>query len=396
MNYRSLHIQSLCEKVRFAGCPRSACAIVYVRGEKIYPPLRHTARTTNLAVRGWSSTNAHPNGRRTTQYTRRVFRYFTMCGERLLSEPPALAVCAVASWRRRAHTEEHGRTGAGVSRRLTWPKPLPNHLIVGAVVGVAGGWARSRAGSHTAVHAAAKRNAIDLARPPPVLEFDRRDASISSWGGPGPGYEWPQLEPRNLRPISRTMCGSLRRETRTPPISQAFTPPGQVPAADRHQGKGRGSNDTENLGAAAKHVVDAASNELYVERGRARSRGIIDMVSTRRRFVQPTGRIRQAGPTTAIYAAVRAAALFTGGAGCPSMRTSERSTIVRSSARCIVRRGIFARRPRVRLRPHERSPSGLSKRRHVCSEAFIAKETLASGSVWDIGFSWIRSSSLRS
>ena len=26
---------------------------------------------------------------------------------------------------------------------------------------------------------------------PPVLEFDQAGNLVSSWGGPGPGYEWP-------------------------------------------------------------------------------------------------------------------------------------------------------------------------------------------------------------
>ena len=29
---------------------------------------------------------------------------------------------------------------------------------------------------------------------PPVLEFDQAGTLVSWWGGPGPGYEWPQLE----------------------------------------------------------------------------------------------------------------------------------------------------------------------------------------------------------
>ena len=29
---------------------------------------------------------------------------------------------------------------------------------------------------------------------PPVLEFDAAGAFIQAWGGPGPGYEWPESE----------------------------------------------------------------------------------------------------------------------------------------------------------------------------------------------------------
>ena len=42
-----------------------------------------------------------------------------------------------------------------------------------------------------------------------------------------------------------------------------------------HQGKGGGSNDTENLGAPANMVLDAAANELYVADGYVNHRVIV-------------------------------------------------------------------------------------------------------------------------
>ena len=42
-----------------------------------------------------------------------------------------------------------------------------------------------------------------------------------------------------------------------------------------HQGKGQGSNDTQNLGAAAHMVVDRAANELYVADGYVNHRVIV-------------------------------------------------------------------------------------------------------------------------
>src|ERR1035437_2409249 len=75
-----------------------------------------------------------------------------------------------------------------------WPKPLPNHWIVGAVAGVA-------VDAHDHVWIVHRPSTLQPNETrsiwhaaPPVLEFDRDGTLVSSWGGPGPGYEWPELE----------------------------------------------------------------------------------------------------------------------------------------------------------------------------------------------------------
>ena len=76
----------------------------------------------------------------------------------------------------------------------SWPKPLPNHWIVGAVVGVA-------VDSHDHIWITHRPSTLQpnetrsiWKAAPPVLEFDQAGTLVSSWGGPGAGYEWPQLE----------------------------------------------------------------------------------------------------------------------------------------------------------------------------------------------------------
>jgi NHL repeat len=54
-----------------------------------------------------------------------------------------------------------------------------------------------------------------------------------------------------------------------------FTRGGKFLMQIGHQGQSRGSNDTENLGAAANLVVDAPENELYVADGYANHRIIV-------------------------------------------------------------------------------------------------------------------------
>ncbi len=80
-----------------------------------------------------------------------------------------------------------------------WPKPLPNHWVIGNTIGVSVDaqdhvWIIHRAGSLEAkeVYATANPPAAECCTPaPPVLEFDQAGNLVASWGGPGQGYDWP-------------------------------------------------------------------------------------------------------------------------------------------------------------------------------------------------------------
>src|SRR5439155_22434101 len=80
-----------------------------------------------------------------------------------------------------------------------WPKPLPNHWIMGNVIGVSVDaqdhiWIIHRAASleRMETYAEADPPASDCWVPaPPVLEFDETGNLIGHWGGPGQGYDWP-------------------------------------------------------------------------------------------------------------------------------------------------------------------------------------------------------------
>ena len=83
-----------------------------------------------------------------------------------------------------------------------WPKPLPNHWILGNVIGVSADaqdhiWIIHRGlGSLEAkeVYATTDPPQAECCLPaPPVLEFDQAGNLIGHWGGQGgPGYEWPE------------------------------------------------------------------------------------------------------------------------------------------------------------------------------------------------------------
>src|SRR6187551_3202532 len=84
-----------------------------------------------------------------------------------------------------------------------WPKPLPNHWILGSVTGVAVDaqdhiWIvhrgadslTARTENGTGTNPPTAENCCSPA--PPVLEFDMDGNLISHWGGPGQGYDWPK------------------------------------------------------------------------------------------------------------------------------------------------------------------------------------------------------------
>jgi hypothetical protein len=106
---------------------------------------------------------------------------------------------------------------------------------------------RITSGSRIALDAAAERDAIVLAAAPPVLEFDQQGNLVSSWGGPGAGYEWPQLE-HGIYVDDRDhvwLGGGGEKDAQI----LKFTRQGRFVMQIGRQGQGRGSNDTQNLGA---------------------------------------------------------------------------------------------------------------------------------------------------
>ena len=81
-----------------------------------------------------------------------------------------------------------------------WPKPLPNHWIMGNTIGVSVDskdhvWIIHRGGSLEAkeVYATTNPPGSECCVPaPPVLEFDQEGNLLGHWGGQdGPGYVWP-------------------------------------------------------------------------------------------------------------------------------------------------------------------------------------------------------------
>src|SRR5437870_2553562 len=81
-----------------------------------------------------------------------------------------------------------------------WPKPLPNHWVLGSTIGLSVDsrdhvWIIHRPATvEDNFKAADFTPAIGACCKvaPPVLEFDAEGNLVNSWGGPGTGYEWPE------------------------------------------------------------------------------------------------------------------------------------------------------------------------------------------------------------
>jgi len=267
-----------------------------------------------------------------------------------------------------------------------WPKQLPNHWLVGAVVGVAVDandhvWITHRPST---LQPNETRSFWKAA--PPVLEFDQAGNLVSSWGGPGAGYEWPQLEHGIYidHQDNVWLGGGGDKDAQI----LKFTRQGKFLLQIGHQGKNGGSNDTQNLGGTANMVVDAAANELYVADGYVNHRVIVFDATTgayKRHWgaygkkpddsyfstagerlpgpfsgtVQHENRPSQYdpnGPPPPQFRIVHAVRISNDGLVYVCDRTNDRIQVFRKD-------GTFVQ------------------------EAFIAKETFGSGSVWDIGFS---------
>ena len=108
---------------------------------------------------------------------------------------------------------------------------------------------------------------------PPVLEFDQAGKLVSSWGGPGEGYEWPENE-HGIFVDQKDfvwLAGNGGKDTHL----LKMTKQGKFVKQFGRQGKRGGNADTENLAGAANLTVDPMSNEVYIADGYRNRRVIV-------------------------------------------------------------------------------------------------------------------------
>jgi hypothetical protein len=268
----------------------------------------------------------------------------------------------------------------------TWPKPLPNRWLVGAVVGVHVDsrdhvWIVHRPGT---LQPNETRSIWTAA--PPVLEFDAEGNVVSAWGGPGTGYEWPDLEHGIYLDHEDNVWLGAGGEKDAHLLK--FTRAGKFLLQIGRKGKNGGSNDTQNLGGAANVTVDRESNEVYVADGYVNHRVIVFDATTGayKRHWGAYG--KKPDDTFFTSAGERLPGPFRGvvqhenkpsnydpdGPPPPQFRIVH---VVRIAKDGLV---YVCDRTNDRIQVFRKDGS-------FVKEGFVAKRTLGSGSVWDIGFS---------
>ncbi|GJE45654.1 hypothetical protein [Methylobacterium soli] len=162
-----------------------------------------------------------------------------------------------------------------------WPKRLPNDWIMGQAAGVAVDaqdrvWVVQRPRTLTDDEKAASLDPprTKCCKPaPPVLVFDQAGTLVSSWGGPGAGYDWPQNEHGiHIDPAGFVW---LAGNGETDGQILKFTQDGRFVLQIGKPGPQTNSLDITRLGKPAAMQVDPETNELYVADGYFNHRVIV-------------------------------------------------------------------------------------------------------------------------
>ena len=170
-----------------------------------------------------------------------------------------------------------------------WPKPLPNHWLLGSTIGVS---VDSRDhvfiihrdntfNERTEIGAATDPpTTLECCVPaPPVLEFDPEGNLVGHWGGPGEGYDWPESNHGiTIDPMGNAWIGGngpgdsqILKFTRDGKFLKQFGRPGArrvAAAAGAEEPSWAGdSHDKESFGRVAKISFNPQANEAYVADG---------------------------------------------------------------------------------------------------------------------------------
>ena len=255
-----------------------------------------------------------------------------------------------------------------------WPKPLPNHWVLGSTIGVSVDardhvWIIHRPSTVEDNFKAATftpRIGKCCTPAPPVLEFDPEGNLVGHWGGPGEGYEWPESNHGITVDHKGNVWIGGNHETLDTHVLK-FARDGRFLLQIGRKGQHGGSNDVQHLWRAAKVVVEPSTNEAYIADGYGNRRVIVfdaDTGAYKRHWgaygAEPDdadlGPYDPAAPPAKQFRTVHCVAVAKDGLVYVCDRVNDRVQVFR-------RDGTFVK------------------------EAFFEKETLRSGSVWDMTLS---------
>jgi DNA-binding beta-propeller fold protein YncE len=278
-----------------------------------------------------------------------------------------------------------------------WPKPLPNHWVLGSVTGVAVDSQDHIWIVHRGADSLGNNEKGAILNPPTgccvpapqVLEFDPAGNLIGHWGGPGQGYDWPQStggitvdHKRNVwiaaagQPATGAAGGGApaaggARAAAAPKPQDAqvlkFSRAGQFILQIGHAGKVEGNDSKTGLNRPAAVRVDPAANEVFIADGFGNHRVVVfdaDSGSYKRHWgaygEKPDdgalGPYDPNAPAAKQFRTVSCAAISKDGLVYVCDRQSDRIQVFQKDGKFV-------------------------------KEAVVSKTTLGDGSVWDIAFS---------
>ena len=211
-----------------------------------------------------------------------------------------IAVLAIAQWALQTASSAQSRATVQAPMYQVdpfWPKPLPNNWVLGSVVGlsidsrdhiwithrgnvapkeagmVAGTNGMQQPGGSPPPQPGDKRRISEICCDvaPPILEFDMAGNLVSSWGGPGAGYQWPT----SMHGVTVDGKDNVWLTTNQGHQMLKFTRQGKFLLQVGREGQSKGNTDTANLNRAAEAEVDLAANEVYVADGYGNRRVIV-------------------------------------------------------------------------------------------------------------------------
>jgi len=256
-----------------------------------------------------------------------------------------------------------------------WPKPLPNHWVIGSTIGVSVDsrdhvWVIHRQATideRTELNVLHEPASAECCAPaPPVLEFDSEGNLVGWWGGPGDGYDWPSSN----HGITVDHMDNVWIGGNGPDDGHIlkFTRDGNFLLQLGRPGIGTGSNDPENFGRVAEVSIDPDGDEVFVADGYGNKRvAVLDIqTGALKRYWGAYGNRPDDAPVPPYRPEDPPAQQFRSPLHCAEIsddglvyacdRASDRIQV-------FMRDGTFVR------------------------EAFVATETLGSGSAWDIALS---------
>lgn len=299
--------------------------------------------------------------------TRRRRELFTGLG--FLAVAVALGVTATLLDQRAAAQSEGAVQVPMFEVDPLWPKPLPNNWTVGNAIGIDVDssdriWMFHRTTGVADNFQGPGASCCTVA--PAVLVFNQTGDLVSSWGGPGEGFTWPDSNHGLWLDHKGNVWIGSNGDEDTQVLK--FTSTGNFLLNIGTQGVHHGSNDIANLWKATEGSVHAADDEVYISDGYGNRRVIV--------YDAETGEYRRhwgaygnepddtdlgnydpdAPPAQQFRNPVHCAELSSDDLLYVCDRQNDRIQVFRKD-------GTFVK------------------------EGFIAKQTLGSGSVWDIAFS---------